>query len=59
MRRVVLIIITTFCQMLVFAQRGKVRPEWDIDGGNGLRSYCWMDWIIENSNTTKYDYERH
>ena len=38
MRRVVLIIITTFCQMLIYAQRGKVRYDWDIDEGNGRHS---------------------
>ena len=38
MRRLVLVIITAFCQMLVFAQRGKVRPEWDINGGGSHHS---------------------
>ena len=33
MKRIYLIIVIIFIQFAVYAQRGKVRPEWDLDGG--------------------------
>ena len=38
MKRLVAIIILATFQVVAFAQRGKVRPEWDIDGGGSHHS---------------------
>lgn len=36
MKRIYLIIVMVLIQIAAFAQRGKVRPEWDLDGGNSV-----------------------
>ena len=38
MKRLVTIILLTIIQVVAYAQRGKVRPEWDINGGGSHHS---------------------